>query len=98
MKEKKLNIDANGLELCDSKSMILDLIDNQIKNHNLQFLVNWERDHSISSEENEKKIKALRTLKCEVIEFFNSCNTDDLWADFQFSIDIKVKQKTNVAA
>lgn len=91
MTTKTININEFDLDVFKSKSMILKLIDDQINNYNLQFLREWERNHSTSSEEKKTKIKALEAKKTEIQALFDECEANNTIVDFNISIDVKMK-------
>lgn len=91
MTTKTININEFDLEIVKSKSMILKLIDDQINNYNLQFLREWERNHSTSSAEKKAKIKALEAKKTEIQALFDECEANNTIVDFNISIDVKMK-------
>lgn len=79
------------LEVFKSKSMILKLIDDQINNYNIQFLREWERNHTISSADKKAKIKALEAKKAEIKALFEDCEANNTRVDFNVSIEMAVK-------
>ncbi len=91
MTTKTINIIEFDLEVFKSKNMILKLIDDQINNYNLQFLRDWERNHSTSSEVKNAKIKALEAKKTEIQALFDECEANNTLVDFNISIDVKLK-------
>lgn len=91
MTTKTISINEFDLEVFKSKNMILKLIDDQINNYNLQFLREWERNHSISSEGKNAKVKALEAKKAEIQALFDECESNNTIVDFNISIDVKMK-------
>lgn len=92
MKTKRLSITEKDFDLNASKNMIIKAIDTQINNYKLQFLTDWEKDHSISFHEKDEKIKALEEEKKEIIELCRAINSDEPKVDLNISIDLTIKE------
>jgi hypothetical protein len=97
MTTKTITINEFDLEIFKSKSLILRLIDDHINNCNIQFLQDWEKNHSISSAEKSEKVKALEAKKEEIKALFENCKAKDSLVDFNISIDLTVKNTENIA-
>lgn len=76
------------IDLINSKSSLLNLINNQINNCNIQYMMQWERDHSTSPVEKDKKIKELEAMKEEIKAYFESVDSQELPLDLKLPIDI----------
>ena len=72
MNTKTISLEESGLNIRDGRNMIFSIIDNQINNYKLKFLSNWEENHTISSEEKDRKIDQLKLTKESLNDFFNN--------------------------
>lgn len=97
MKRKTINIEEFDHNVSDSRSMIFKVIDTQINNYKLQFLTQWERDHTISLAEKDEKIKELQVQKDHMIALFRECEMGNTLIDFKISIAVTVKNKLGIA-
>jgi len=91
MTTKSISINEFDLQVFKSKSMILKLIDEQINNYNLQFLTEWEKNHSVSPKDKTAKINVLEAKKAEIQALFDECETNNTLVDFNITIDVKLK-------
>lgn len=84
-----VNLKEFGLDIRGGKEMIFRIIDNQISNYKIQFLMDWEGNHKISSQEKDRKIQKLKSTKEELNRFFNQCNSGNTEIDFTFNLEVK---------
>lgn len=90
MKSNKFIIEESGLKTYESKDMIIRIIDNQINNYKLEYLSQWEKDHSTTAELKNKKIEELELKKKEIEFFFNKSNSNGSRFTIQFHIKEEV--------
>jgi len=93
METKQINITTPSLDLFDSKAMLLNLIDEQIKHYKLNYLRTWEGDHATNQSDNKMKIALLEAQKTELIEFFSKCDSKSQTADLSIGINLDVSGK-----
>lgn len=70
-----------------SKEMLLSILSEQIRFHRMNYLSSWEKNHSISNEETERRIQLLKRKKEEIEEIYNQIENDLI--DISLSVDIK---------
>jgi hypothetical protein len=92
MKTNKLTIEECGLQLNESRDLIFKMLNNQIEMCKLNYISEWEKDHSISADIKNQKIEALRAKKEEVAAFFNECAGGNPKMDLHISFEFKVKE------
>lgn len=80
------------LDLINSQETILKLIDDQINNCKIEFMMAWERDHSTSPEEKDKKIKYLEVKKEEIKAYFKRCEAEKVPVGLNFLSDLGILQ------
>lgn len=97
MKTKQVNITEENFELKDSRNMIFKVIDCQINNYKLQFLTDWEKNHSISSAIKDSKIAALEAKKRELADLYKAHEFDNSLVDLNISIDVRIKEELSIA-
>lgn len=90
MEAKTIQLEENGLNIQDGRSMIFRIIDNQILNHKMQFQTEWERNHNFSPDEKNGKIAELEAAKLALKELFDS---EDPKSELSLSINLEVKVK-----
>lgn len=94
MKSNNFIIEESGLKPHESKDMIIKMIDNQINNYKLEYLSQWEKDHSTTDELKNKKIEELKAKKKEIEAFFNAPNSNETG----FTIQLHVKEEVPMLA
>lgn len=92
MKNKKVCIIEEGIDCGTSRNMILNVLDSQINNYKLQYLMDWEGNHSISPLKKNKKIEALRAEKDEILGIYRALDTNSSLIDVNISIDLTIKE------
>jgi len=85
-------IEESGIEKNQSKEIILSLINNQIKKQKFQYRSEWERDHTVSTEKRDQKLKALYEKKAQVEKFFEDLLTSNNSVDITLSIHTNVDE------
>ena len=94
MQSNKFTIEECGIQNHESKEMIIKMINNQINTYKLEYLSQWERDHSITPDSINKKIEALRAKKKEIEGFFSETNHVNPTIDLSVSFELKVLDQT----
>jgi len=97
MESKKIKIEEFNCKVNYSRNMIFRLLDSQINNYKLQFLANWEGDHSTSPCLKDSKIKELEAMKNEINNLFKECGDKASLVNLSISLDIKIKQEADFA-
>ena len=95
METKTIQLEENGLNIQDGRSMIFRIIDNQIMNYKMQFQSEWERNHNISPVTKNEKIAKLESTKLALKELFNSGDKESQLGLF-LNIEVKLQQSKNV--
>ncbi|MEZ4936171.1 MAG: hypothetical protein R2799_01105 [Crocinitomicaceae bacterium] len=95
METRKVVIDKLDLSNPTSRKLILNMIDDQIKDYKLQYLINWEKDHSLSSSETKNKIKALETKKEELKQLFSEKLPENTLGEISFTINLRPNKSFN---
>jgi hypothetical protein len=93
MQTKKVNIEELGFELSDSRSLIFKLIDEKINACKLQYLSQWVKDHTVTTEERDEKIKALQGKKEDLTALFKECDLRESRVDFNVVLDLKLERE-----
>ena len=86
MNTNRIIIEEEGLLQQTSKALLLEVIDNQIKKLKLDFLSQWERDHSHSDKDCNAQIKTLEAKKEEINQLFENVDSATEKVDLVFSI------------
>jgi hypothetical protein len=89
METTKFIINELGLQKQAAKELILKTINNQINHCKLEYLSQWERDHSTTAESKEKKIEILENKKRELDEYFNEYHSTNSHINLNISFEIK---------
>lgn len=84
-----LIINELGLKNKEARELIINTINSQIVNYNLEYLSQWEGDHSTSAESKDKKIEILENKKREVNEYFNKYLSSNSHLNLKLSIEVK---------
>ncbi|NMM49010.1 hypothetical protein [Marinigracilibium pacificum] len=93
MNKKAVIIEEKGLDIPAGKTMILNLIKNQIQDYKRQFLSDWVQNHETSSSVSTQKIKNLKDAKKELQELLDNFDNEDSQIDINFNLEIKVTNK-----
>jgi hypothetical protein len=89
METTKFTFNELGLKNKSAKELIIKAINNQINNYKIEYLSQWEREHSTTAESKDKKIEALENKKREVIKYFNEYDSTNSHLNLSLSIEVK---------
>ncbi|MCB0494955.1 MAG: hypothetical protein KDC79_02370 [Cyclobacteriaceae bacterium] len=94
---KPINITFEDYELSqqESKELLVTIIDSRINQHKIEYLSNWEKDHTISSEPTDERMDALESVKNELTKAIEENDSDEF--DFTISVMVKPKRKKEMA-
>jgi hypothetical protein len=84
-----LIINKLGLKNKEARELIINTINSQIVNYNLEYLSQWEGDHSTTAASKDKKIEIIANKKIEVIEYFNKYHSSNSQLNINLSIEVK---------
>lgn len=85
---KIIKIEEIGLDIQDGQNMITNLINNQINNYKLKYLIDWERNHNISPNDKDQKIEQLEKVIEELSIFLSKKNSDDYKLSLSINLDL----------
>lgn len=94
MKTKMIDIEEFNFKIDNTRNVLHKVINSQINNYKLQYLTDWESDHSISSNTKDEKIKALEEKKDSLNVLLSEFDTKTYLVDFKISIDLTIKKKS----
>lgn len=98
MKSNKFIIEEIGLKKHESRDMLIKLINDQIKSCKVDYLAQWEKDHSITPDACNKKIEALKAKRREIEGFFEESKFESPIIDLSVSVELKVLEETRELA
>jgi len=90
MDTTKFIIKESGLKEEVSKKFIIKMINHQINNCKLDYVTEWERDHSITTESKDEKIEILENKKKKFEAFFDNCQSLNPATNFNIAIEINM--------
>jgi len=98
MNSEKVVFEEIGLSSLKARNIIMKLIEDQIRNYNLEHLQAWEANHNVKENANGEKIDFLKKKKQHLEQLFKQAESSDGSVDFSFSLDVKVSNEKNAMA
>lgn len=86
-------IEEKGLNVFDAVQMLTCIIDAQINNCRLQYQTDWEKNHSLSPMNKDKKIQELESLKKAFLADYKNIDRQNAEINLKFSFETKVVSK-----
>lgn len=74
----------------EARDVLLCLIDGYINFYNLQYLSDWERNHSLSTEYRDKKISALKNRKRELKQLIEQATKEGRKLSIDGLLEVKL--------
>ena len=90
MSKMNISLEENKLQMIEGKSMIIQIIDEQINHQKFKLLSAWIRDHNVSGEECDRKIARLQSMKRELMDYFNGVNFKDESVNFTLDLEVNL--------
>lgn len=92
MKEYTFVIEDHNLSKEESRTVLMELIRQQINLYKTQFHAKWSKDHNVSRKETDESIEHLRMKRKEIEELFAQIESNTEMVDISFSINVKTAQ------
>jgi len=94
MKSDKVIIEETGLKNYSAKSLMTKLIDSQINICRMDYMAQFEKDHSITPDLKNKKIEELKMKKMAIEAYFNEWSTISSDMSVDISIELRVNENS----
>jgi hypothetical protein len=94
MKSDKVIIEETGLKNYTAKVLMTKLIDIQINICRMDYMAQFEKDHSITPDFKNRKIQELKMKKMAIDAYFNELNIHNSDMSIDISIELKVNENS----
>lgn len=94
MKRKTITINENNVEGVNMRSLVFNVIDSVMRDHNLQSIKDWEKSKFESNREKSENMKALMSLKEQLKELISlSGDNEDRKYDVKLSFELEIQER-----
>lgn len=94
MKRKTITINENNVEGVNMRSLVFNVIDSVMRDHNLQSIKDWEKSEFESNREKSENMKTLMSLKEQLKELISlSSDNEDGKYDVKLSFELEIQEK-----